>query len=195
MGAEVRVAAEAAAQSCWLTDLSVPDGLTRVGRYYTLRLHASRQLEYTYSRVKPPFPVTDFGKTSARIESEAASLGLAPRRDKKQKVIGYENQVHPLPGRMVQDIVGGNGACSLLSGFSHAEFWSLLGGYQVDMSSPLGLSARGHEASAEDFLYLVRTSLQALFKPLDHACAMFGGNALANDLDSQHRKAIGILSA
>jgi hypothetical protein len=182
VGAEVRVAVEAAAQSCWLMDLAIPDGLTRVGRYYTTRLYASRQLEYTYKKTNPPFPISEYGKTSTDIKSEAANLGLTPRLDKKNEIIGYEREVQPKADDVVQAIIGGNGAYSLMSGFSHAEFWSLLAGYKTDMSSPLGLSSDAQEAAAEDYVYLVRTCLQSLFKPLDAAYDMFGGNALLNDL-------------
>jgi hypothetical protein len=48
--AEVRAAVEAAAQVAWLLDPTVSDGRTRIGRYYILRLHMARQLEYTYNK-------------------------------------------------------------------------------------------------------------------------------------------------
>jgi hypothetical protein len=63
---------------------------------------------------------------------------------------------------LVQEIVGGNSAYSVLSGSAHSEFWFLLGGYQGKPPSPAGVSADEHEADPESFIPLVRACLQAL---------------------------------
>jgi hypothetical protein len=64
--AEVRVAVEAAAQAARLFDPKVSDGRTRVGIYYTLRLHAARRWQYTFTRVNPGGQLHEYGMTPAR---------------------------------------------------------------------------------------------------------------------------------
>jgi hypothetical protein len=164
-----------------------------VGRYYTLRLHASRQLEHTYNEVNPDDPISNYGKPPADVEAEAAVLGLAPVLNRRQQVIGYESQIMPKVIDLVREIVGDNGMYSILSGSSHAEFWSLLGGYQGQAPSPLGLSTQAHAGESESFLPIVRACLQALFKPLDHAWQLFGRNVLANDLTRLHKRAVDLI--
>lgn len=44
-----------------LLDPEVPEGRIRVGRHYTLRLYAARQLEYTYGKVQPDGQLDEFG--------------------------------------------------------------------------------------------------------------------------------------
>lgn len=189
---EVRAAVEAAAQISWLFDLKVPDGRTRVARYYTMRIYAARQLEYTYCKVQPKEPLHNYGMPLADVEAEAASLGLAAVLNKKNEVIGYEHQRVQKIDDLVQDIIGGNGAYSVLSGSAHSEFWSLLGGYQGQAPSPLGTSADEHESDPESFIPLVRACLQALFKPIDNACEMFDRPTLAIDLNRMYKNAVAV---
>lgn len=187
---EVRSALEAAGQVSWLFDPGVPEGRTRVGRYYTLRLQAARQLEYTYNKVKPKEPLQKFGKSVSEIQAEAGALGLSPVLNKKNDIIGYEGEKPRKFDDLVEEIVGGNSMYSLLSGAAHSEFWSLLGGYQSGPPSPLGVSSDEHDGDPESFVLLVRTCLQALFKPIDYACAMFDRRALAQDLDRLYLDAV-----
>jgi hypothetical protein len=190
---EVRSAVEAAGQASWLLDPKVPDGRTRIGRYYTLRLYAARQLEYTYNKIRPAGQLHEFGMPPAAVEAEAGSLGLTPVLNKKNDCIGYERLQMAKIDDLAQEIVGGNGAYSLFSGAAHSEFWSLLGGYQGGMPSPLGVSAAEHEADSESHVPLVRACLQALFKPIDYACAMFDRPALAEDIKRMYGQAAGLL--
>jgi len=159
---EARSATEAAAQVLWLFDPKVAEGRTRIGRYYTLRLYAARQLEYTYNKVKPVGPVHEYGKPSPDIEAEAALLGLTPVLDKKNDTVGYEGQKMAKIDELVQEVVGGNSTYSVLSGSAHSEFWSMLGGYQGKPPSPHGVSADEHEADPEGYVFLARTCLQAM---------------------------------
>jgi hypothetical protein len=190
---EVRAAVEAAAQVMWLLDPTVSDGRTRIGRYYILRLHMARQLESTYNKVRPGGPLSDYGKSPADVETEAALLGLNPLLNKHGVVIGYEDQKIEQMENLVPRIVGDNGAYSVLSGPAHSEFWSLLGGYQGQAPSPLGLSDTQHEAEPENFIPLVRVCIQALFRPIDHACEMFDRRALAGNLNRIYKKVVGVM--
>ena len=72
---EVRSAVEAAAQASWLVDPQVPDGQTRIGRYYAMRLYAARRLEYTYKKVNPIGQLHEYGMPPGDVEAEAALLG------------------------------------------------------------------------------------------------------------------------
>jgi hypothetical protein len=110
---EVRSAVEAAARVSWLFDPGVADGQTRIGRYYTLRLHAAHQLEYTYNKVKPKEPLQEFGKTASEILADAGILGLSPVLNKHNDTIGYEGQRMGRIDDLVQEIVGGNSVYSL----------------------------------------------------------------------------------
>lgn len=180
---EVRSAIEAAGQLLWLTDPKLPSGRTRVGRYYTLRLHAARQLEYTFNTVNSGGAISDYGLPPADVEAQAMSLGVTPVVNKKNQVIGYERQQMPRIEELVRLVVGDNGAYSVLSGAAHSEFWSLLGGYQGAAPSPLGITVDDHEADLESFIAIVRASAQALFKPIDYAGEIFGRSALQADLE------------
>ena len=40
---------------------------------------------------------------------------------------------------------------------------------------------------------LVRACLQALFKPIDHACEMFDRGALATDLNRMYANAVAVM--
>jgi hypothetical protein len=190
---EVRSAVEAAAQVSWLVDPQVPDGRTRIGRYYAMRLYAARRLEYTYNKVNPIGQLHEYGMPPANVEAEAALLGLTPVLNKNNDAIGYQGQQGQKIEDLVQEIVGGNSAYSVLSGSSHSEFWFLLGGYQGKPPSPAGVSADEHEADPESFVPLVRACLQALFKPIDYACEMFDRGALAKDLDRVYRRAVAVM--
>lgn len=192
---EVRSAVEAAGQASWLLDPKVPEGRTRVGRYYTLRLYAARQLEYTYGRIQPEEQLHEFGMPPSGVEAEAGSLGLVPVVNKKNDCIGYEDQQMAKIDGLAQEIVGGNGAYSLFSGAAHSEFWSLLGGYQGGMPSPLGISGAEHEADPGSYVPVVRACLQALFKPIDYAAEMFDRPALARDVSRMYRDVVGLLGA
>jgi hypothetical protein len=187
---EVRAAVEAASQLSWLLDPKLPDGLTRIGRYYTMRHYAARQLEHTYKQVNPDGPLSDYGKSRADMEAEAATLGLTPVLNKNKDVIGYEGQQIPKLHELSEEIVGDNGAYSMLSGSSHSEIWVLLGGYQHHPPTPLGLSLQEHGAQPETFIPLVRACLQSLFKPLDHVWLMFGRHLLRDDLQRLYEKAV-----
>jgi hypothetical protein len=191
--AEVRAAVEAAAQVAWLLDPTVPNGRTRIGRYYILRLHMARQLEYTYNKVRPDGPLSDYGMPPADVETEAASLGLNPLPNKHGVVIGYEGQKMEQIKDLVPLIVGDNGTYSVLSGSAHSEFWSLLGGYRGQAPSPLGLSDTQHEVEPESFISLVRACIQALFRSIDHPCEMFDRRALAGDLNRIYKKVVGVM--
>jgi hypothetical protein len=186
---EARSALEAAAQAAWLFDPKVANGLTRVGRYYTLRHYMAGRLEYTYDKVKPDDSLGVYGKNAVEVEAEAAMLGLTPVLNKHNQVIGYEGQQMESLQALVEQVVGDNGAYSVFSGSAHSEFWSLLSGYQGKPPSPLGVSADEHEGDHESFVPLVRACLQALFKPIDYACYMFDRGALANDLARLYREA------
>jgi hypothetical protein len=190
---EARSAVEAAGQALWLFDLQLPDGRTRIGRFTTMRLNAARQLEYTYNKVQPAGQLQEYGTPAADIEAQAALLGLAPVLNKKNDVIGYEGQQAPKIEDLVQKVVGGNSTYSVLSGTAHSEFWSLLGGYRGKPPAPAGVSDDEHEADPESFVPLVRACIQALFKPIDNACEMFGRGALANDLDRICRRAVAVM--
>jgi hypothetical protein len=190
---EVRSAVEAAGQVLWLFDPKGEDGRTRVGRYYTLRLHYARQLEYTFNKVQPNGQIHEYGKPPADIEAEASLLGLTPVLNKKNETIGYEGQKMQPTEALVEVVVGGNGAYSVFSGSAHAEFWSLLGGYQGGPPSPFGVSVDGHGADPESFVPLVHACLQALFKPIDYACEMFDQGALARDIGRMHRHAVAVM--
>lgn len=186
---------EAAAHVLWLFDPQVPDGRTRIGRYYTMRLAAARQLEYTYNKVKPDGQLQEFGMPPADVEAEAALLSLVPVLNRKSDTIGYEGQQAQKIDDLVQEVVGGNSAYSVLSGSAHSEFWSLLGGYQGMPPSPFGVSDDEHEADPESFVPLVGACLQALFKPIDQARVMFDRGALAGDLDRVQRRAVAVMGA
>jgi hypothetical protein len=190
---EARSAVEAAGQALWLFDLQLPDGRTRVARYATMRLYAARQLEYTYDKVQPDGELRDFGAPPADIEAQAALLGLTPVLNKKKGVIGYEGEQQPKIEDLVQKVVGGNSAYSVLSGAAHSEFWSLLGGYQGMPPSSTGVSDDEHEVDPESFVPLVRVCIQALFKPLDNACEMFDRGALRMDLGRMYTRAVGAM--
>ena len=82
----------------------------------------------------------------ADVEAEAALLGLTPVLNKNNDAIGYEGQQAQKIEDLVQEIVGGNNAYSVLSGSAHSEFWFLLGGYQGKPPSPVGVSADEHAA-------------------------------------------------
>ena len=190
---EARSAVEAAAQAFWLFDLQVKTGRKRVGRYTAMRLYAAHRLEYTYDEVKPTGRLEEFGTPPADIEAQAALLGLTPILNKNNEVIGYEDEQAKKIDKLVQDLVGGNNAYSVLSGAAHSEFWSLLGGYQGRPPTPAGLSPDEHESDPESFVPLVRACLQALFKPIDLACEMFDRGALAKDLDRIYKRAVGVM--
>lgn len=192
-GLEVRAAVEAASQLSWLLDPKVPDGLTRVGRYYTMRLYDAGRLEHTYDQVKPDGPLSDYGKSQADIKAEAAILALTPKLNKKNDIIGYEGQEPPKISEIAREIVGDNGAYSLLSGSAHSELWALLGDYQHHPPRPGGLSAEEHAAQAESFIPLFRACLQSLFKPLDDAGAMFGRHLLQHDLNGLYKKVVALI--
>lgn len=191
--AEVRSAVEAAAQASWLFDPNIADGRRRIGRYYTLRLHAARQLEYTYNKVRPSGRLHEYGMPPTHVKAEASLLGLAAVVNKNNEVIGYENQKPEKIDDLVQEIVAGNGVYSLLSASAHSEFWSLLGGYQGRPPSPLGISAEEHEADPQSFIPLVRACLQALLKPIDFACEMFDRRALARDLNRIYKNTVEVM--
>lgn len=191
--AEVRAAVEAAAQVAWLFDPKVTDGRTRIGMYYTLRLYAARQLEYTFNKVNPGGQLHEYGMPPTAVQAEAALLDLMPVKNKNNDVIGYEGQQPKKIDDLVPLIVGNNGAYSLLSGSTHSEFWMLLGGYRGRPPSPLGLSADQHEAEPQSFVPLVRACLQALLKPIDNACEMFNRPALANDLNRIFDKIVAMM--
>lgn len=190
---QARAAIEAASQVAWLLDADLPDGSTRAGRYYALRLYAARRLEHTYKQVDPGDPLSLYGKSVADIEAEAASLCLRADRNKPGIVTGYKGQQFPGLGKLAALIVGDNGAYSLLSGGSHSELLALLGGYEGRPPSPLGLSAEEHAADAESFVHIVRACLQALFKSLDAAWMFFGQEAVADDLQRLYKKAVELL--
>jgi hypothetical protein len=192
-GAEARAAVEAAAQLTWLLDPSVSGALTRVGRYYALRLYSARRLELTYSRVGPADPLGLYGKSVDDIQSEAASLGLSRVLNRKSEAIGYEGQKFPGLDQISNEITGANGAYSVLSGSSHSELWALLSGYQDRPASPFGLSAEEHAADAESLVPVVRVCLQALFKSLDCASRVFGRGALVADLQRLHEETVAAL--
>ena len=120
-------------------------------------------------------------------------LGLTPILNKNNEVIGYEDEQAKKIDKLVQDLVGGNNAYSVLSGAAHSEFWSLLGGYQGRPPTPAGLSPDEHESDPESFVPLVRACLQALFKPIDLASEMFDRGALAKDLDRIYKRAVGVM--
>lgn len=192
-GLEVRAAVEAASQLAWLLDPTLPDGLTRVGRYYTLRHHDAGQLEYTYNQVKPDGPLSDYGKSRAEVEAEAAILGLTPVVNKNSDIIGYQGQKPPKLHELVQEIVGDNGSYSLLSGTAHSELWALLGDYQHHSPRSEGLMAEEHSDQAEAFIPLTRACLQALFKPLDLVWMLFDRQLLRHDLASLYKKVSDLL--
>ena len=158
-----------------------------------MRLFAARRLEYTYNKVKPTGQLHEFGTPPADIEAQAAQLGLTPVLNKNNDVIGYEGERAQKIDDLVQNVVGGNNAYSVLSGATHSEFWSLLGGYQGRPPSPIGLSEDEHEADPESFVPLVRACIQALFKPIDNACEMFDRGALAKDLDRLNKRAVEVM--
>ena len=158
-----------------------------------MRLYAARRLEYTYNKVNPIGQLHEYGMPPADVEAEAALLGLTPVLNKNNDAIGYEGQQAQKIEDLVQEIVGGNSAYSVLSGSAHSEFWFLLGGYQGKPPSPVGVSAAEHEADPESFVPLVRACLQALFMPIDYACEMFDRGALAKDLDRVYRRAVAVM--
>jgi hypothetical protein len=176
-----------------LFDLQVRDGRKRVGRYAAMRLHAAHQLKYTYDKVKPAGQLQEFGTPPADIETQAALLVLTPVLNRNNDVIGYESEQAKKIDALVQDLVGGNNAYSVLSGAAHSEFWSLLGGYQGKPPTSASLSPDEHEADPESFVPLVRACLQALFKPIDRACEMFDRGALAKDLERIYQRAVEVM--
>jgi hypothetical protein len=192
-GLEVRAAVEAASQLAWLLDSKLTDGLTRVGRYYTLRHHDAGQLQHTYDQVKPDGPLSDYGKSRAEVEAEAAILDLTPVQNKNSEIIGYGGQEPAKLHELVREIVGDNGSYSLLSGTAHSELWALLGDYQHHPPRPHGLTPEEHPAQAETFIPLTRACLQALFRPLDHVWMLFDRPLLRHDLGSLYRKASDLL--
>ena len=187
-----RSAVEASAQALWLLDPKIP-GRIRVGRYSTMRLYAARQLEYTHGKVSPGDPLHIYGTPPANVAAEAGALGLKPVTNKNSNAIGYEGEKPKSINTLVQAVVGGNGAYSLLSGSAHSEFWSLLGGYQNQGPSPFGVSVEQQEAEVASFVPLVRACLQALLKPIDHACELFDRRALANDLQRVFTKIVALM--
>ncbi|HEX3779760.1 MAG TPA: hypothetical protein VHX38_08820 [Pseudonocardiaceae bacterium] len=191
--AEVRAAVEAAGQVAWLFDPAVPSSRIRIGRYYTLRLKMAQQLDYTYSKVQPGGPLSDYGMPPADVEAEAGLLGLTAVPNRNGAVIGYEGQKPQKIEDLVPLIVGHNGAYSLLSGSAHSEFWSLLGGYRGQQPSPLGITPQQHEAEPESFVPLVRACIQALFKPIDYACQMFDRGVLAADLNRIYKTVLAVM--
>jgi len=191
----VRSAVEAAAQAMWLFEPKITSGRTRIGRYYTLRRYMAGQLEYTFNKVASGGSLSDYGVPKSVVEAEAAQLNLDPVRNKKNDIIGYEGQKMERIDDLVPLIVGANGAYSVLSGSSHSEFWSLLGGYQGTGASALGVTPSEHEADPESFISLVRVCLQSLFKPIDLARHMFDRGALAKDIDRAYNMAVAVLGA
>ncbi len=150
--AEVRAALESAGQILWLLDPKVPSGKQRVARYYTMRLYAARQFEYTFSKLSAGGQLHEYGMPAAAVEAEAAMFELEPVTNKHGLTIGYEKLQMPHIDDLVQEVVGGNGTYSLLSGSTHSEFWSLLSGHRGQEPSPLGVTENQHEAEAESYV-------------------------------------------
>jgi hypothetical protein len=192
---EVRSAVEAAGQASWLLDPKVPEGRTRVGRYYTLRLYAARQLEYTYGKIQPEGQLHEFGMPPSGVEAEAGSLGLVPVVNKKNDCIGYEGQQMAKIDGLAQEIVGGNGAYQPVLGSGSLGVLVTARRVPGRDASPLGVSRAEHEADPGSYVPVVRACLQALFKPIDYAAEMFDRPALARDVSRMYRDAVGLLGA